>query len=188
MPALFVGYVNSSRLLGLESLSAGIEDEKLKDVPAQVTAWQCVQTSQWTCPWCLPSFREEGGRESKIASIVLKTFLPGLRLAGACGPVPRTRYFGVKRGWLAVHDLTCYPKVVARGPGGVFLTGAGSGWRILCGTAVGGWWTLVASVVTAGPAGPPAAGSESLSTALPVAVTCGSRTSVKRPGMVVTRR
>jgi hypothetical protein len=121
-----------------------------------------VQTSQWTCPWCLPSFREEGGRESKIASIVLKTFLPGLRLAGACGPVPRTRYFGVKRGWLAVHDLTCYPKVVARGPGGVFLTGAGSGWRILCGTAVGGWWAPVASVVTAGPAGPPAAGSESV--------------------------
>jgi len=61
-----------------------------------------------------------------------------------------------------MHDLTCYPKVVARGPGGVFLTGAGSGWRILCGTAVGGWWTPVASVVTAGPAGPPAAGSESV--------------------------
>ena len=43
MPALFVGYVNNGRLLSLESLSADIEDEKLKDVQALVTF---VQTSQ----------------------------------------------------------------------------------------------------------------------------------------------
>ncbi len=45
VPALFVGYVNNGRLLGLVSLSADIEDEKLEDVPAQVTF---VQTNQWT--------------------------------------------------------------------------------------------------------------------------------------------
>ncbi len=80
MPALFVWYVNNGRLLGLVSLSADIEDEKLEDVPAKVTF---VQTNQWTCPWCLPSFREEGGRESIIANIVLQNIkLPCLRLFG----------------------------------------------------------------------------------------------------------
>ncbi len=69
VPVLFVGYVNNGFLLGLVSLSADIEDKRLKDVPAKVTF---MQTYQWICPWCLPSFREEGGRESKIANIVLQ--------------------------------------------------------------------------------------------------------------------
>jgi hypothetical protein len=47
VPALFVGYVNNGLLFGLVSLSAGIEDEKLKDVPFKVTF---VQTNQWICP------------------------------------------------------------------------------------------------------------------------------------------
>ncbi len=80
VPALFVEYINNCRLFGLVSLSAGIEDAKLKDVPSKVTF---VQTNQWICPWCLPSFREEGGRESKIANIVLEIISTGL--APFCG-------------------------------------------------------------------------------------------------------
>ncbi len=57
--------------------------------------------------------------------------------------------------------LTCYPKVVARGPGSVFYDGRRAGPGILCGTQVGCWWAQVASVVTAGPAWPPTAESES---------------------------
>ena len=71
VPALFVGYVNSSRLSGLESLSAGIEDEKLKDVPAQVTV---CRPANGLAPGAFLLFARRAGGSRKSLTSCSKTF------------------------------------------------------------------------------------------------------------------